>query len=136
MQKLHFSVLMVLLILIARNNLSGQYKGSIGAYIESYSTLPQEKVYLHIDRPNYLQGDTIWFKAYSWLGNDQIPDTLSGVLYVDLLSQKNRAVLSKRLLIQNGTSFGDFILDTTIAPGSYPIRAYTRWMQNLNTGEL
>ena len=25
---------------------------------------PQEKVYIHTDRPYYLKGDTIWFRAY------------------------------------------------------------------------
>ena len=28
------------------------------------TTHPQEKVYLHTDRPHYAIGDTIWFKAY------------------------------------------------------------------------
>ncbi len=32
------------------------------------STNPQEKVYLHTDKPYYLVGDTIWFKAYAALG--------------------------------------------------------------------
>jgi hypothetical protein len=27
-------------------------------------SIPQEKVYLHMDKPYYAVGDTIWFKAY------------------------------------------------------------------------
>ena len=135
MQKMKLTGIAFLIMLITPTALFGQSKGSISDYVESNSILPQEKVFLHIDRQNYLQGDTIWFKAYLWFGNDQIPDTASGVLYVDLLNQKNRVVLTKRFLIQNGTSNGDFVLDTTIGQGSYTVRAYTRWMQNLNTGE-
>lgn len=86
MQKMNFSVLVVLFMLITPTLLSGQFKGSISDYIESNSIPPQEKVFLHIDRPNYIQGDTIWFKAYLWYGNDQIPDTANGVLYADLLN--------------------------------------------------
>ena len=41
----------------------------------------------------------------------------------------------RKLLIQNGASQGDFSLDKTITPGKYTIRTYTRWMQNMNTGE-
>jgi len=118
-----------------KKNGQGQFIGSLEEYRKLIQVLPGEKVFLHTDRPNYMQGDTIWFKAYSWYGYDQVPDTLSGVLYVDLLNQKNRAVLSRKLLIQNGTSQGDFTLDTNITSGSYTLHAYTRWMQNLNTGE-
>jgi hypothetical protein len=131
----NFSVIIILAVLVIPAGLSGQSKESIEDYIESNSTLRREKVFLHIDRPNYIQGDTIWFKAYLWYGNEQKPDTVSGVLYADLLNQKNRAVLTRRLLIQNGTSYGDFVLDTAITPGTYTLRAYTRWMQNLSTGE-
>ena len=119
----------------ARNNYQNQLGNSIEEYKKANEELPGEKIFLHTDRPGYLQGDTIWFKAYSWYGYDQVPDTSSGVLYVDLLNQKNKAVLSKKILIQNGTSQGDFTLDTTIIPGTYTLRASTRWMQNIKTGE-
>lgn len=109
--------------------------GSMEEYVRLNQAPPWEKVYLHLDRPNYMLGDTIWFKAYSWFGYDQIPDTTSGILYVDLLNSENRVKLKRKVLIQNGTSQGDFNLDTTISPGRYTLRAYTRWMQNLNTGE-
>ena len=99
------------------------------------NSLPGEKVYLHLDRPNYMQGDTIWFKAYSWFGFDQLPDTVSKVLYVELLNQKDSVELKRKLLIQNGTSVGEFSLDKNISPGKYTVRAYTRWMQNENAGE-
>jgi len=82
-----------------------------------------------------MQGDTIWFKAYAWFGFSQFPDTVSKVLYVDLLSSKGKIEIKKKFLIKNGTSSGDFTLDKAINPGKYIIRAYTRWMQNDNTGE-
>lgn len=104
-------------------------------YLQSNTSYPGEKVYLHLDRPSYMQGDTIWFKAYSWFGYDQKPDTFSRVLYVDLLNPKGEVELKRKLFIENGASAGDFSLDKNISPGSYTLRAYTRWMQNENTGE-
>jgi hypothetical protein len=108
-------------------------------YIKEYVRLNQapsrEKIYLHIDRPSYIPGDTIWFKAYTWYGNDQVPDTLSRILYVDLLNQGGVVTLTRKLLIHNGISQGDFSLDTTVIPGRYTLRAYTKWIQNLKTGE-
>ncbi len=83
------------------------------------NSLPQEKVYLHLDRPNYMQGDTIWFKAYSWFGFEQLPDTVSKVLYVDFFNPKDSLEQYRKLLIQNGTSNGEFVLDKNITPGRY-----------------
>jgi hypothetical protein len=109
--------------------------GSIEQYVRTNESLPSEKIYLHLDRTTYLTGDTIWFKGYSWYGYEQTPDTVSRIMYVDLLDQNGKIKLSRKLLIGEGTSAGDFCLDTTIVPGNYIIRAYTRWMQNMNTGE-
>jgi hypothetical protein len=99
------------------------------------TALPAEKIYLHLDRPNYMQGDTIWFKAYSWFGYDQVPDTVSLVVYVDLLNPHDSIEQRRKLLIRNGTSNSEFILDKEIAPGIYTLRASTRWMQNPGAGE-
>lgn len=108
---------------------------SIEEYVQLNHNPPNEKIYLQLDRLNYMQGDTIWFKAYLWYGYDQLPDTISGVLYIDLLDEGNLVKSKRKLFIQNGISQGEFSLDTTIHPGRYIIRAYTRWMQNLNTGD-
>ena len=142
MTKLFLSIFVVLILFFTPTNLSGLNTaqiiiplktdtareslsasemhpviGSIEEYIESHNELPSEKVFLHLDRFNYAQGDTIWFKAYSWYGFDQIPDTISGILYVDLINAEGRVALRRKLLIQNGKSYGDFSLDSTITPG-------------------
>jgi hypothetical protein len=123
-------------IVLPENNIEqGNFKGFVEESTQLSNTPPGEKVYLHFDRPSYMQGDTIWFKAYSWFGYEQVPDTLSGVLYVDLLNPDGGVELKRKLLIQNGTSVGEFSPGKGISPGKYTIRAYTRWMQNENTGE-
>jgi len=108
---------------------------SIEEYIQSNQEPASEKIFLHVDRTNYMQGDTIWLKAYLWYGPEQLPDSISGILYVDLVNDQGIVALKRRLLIQNGTSHGDFSLDTTISPGIYTLRAYTRLMQIMNSGE-
>lgn len=39
---------------------------------------PQEKVYLHMDKPYYALGDTIWFKGYVTVGSRHQLSALSG----------------------------------------------------------
>ena len=46
------------------------------------SSLPQEKVYLHLDNTCYFLGDTIWYKAYVVRSDRQVPTDLSKILYV------------------------------------------------------
>jgi hypothetical protein len=41
-----------------------------------------------------MQGDTIWFKAYLWFGYDQIPDTVSGILYADLICSRGKTIIN------------------------------------------
>jgi hypothetical protein len=51
-----------------------------------YATAKPEKVYLHLDRPVYGTGETIWFNAYLVDALRHRPDSLSKILYVELLS--------------------------------------------------
>jgi hypothetical protein len=104
-------------------------------YLRSNQPPPPEKIYVHTDRTTYMVQDTIWFKAYSWCGYEQVADTLSKVLYAELVNERGRKLISKKLLIENGISIGEFIIDTTIVPGKYFIRAYTQWMKNHAAGE-
>lgn len=36
----------------------------IGNIIEQIVIFPQEKIYLHVDKPLYISGERIWFRAY------------------------------------------------------------------------
>ncbi|ATP55807.1 TonB-dependent receptor [Pedobacter ginsengisoli] len=100
--------------------------------LESWvQTNPQEKVYLHTDRPYYLVGDTIWFKAYVTIGSKHQLSALSGALYVDLINEEDSVTKSLKLPLTAGMAKGDFVLDdSTSREGNYRIRAYTQWMRN------
>ncbi|MGV3602823.1 MAG: hypothetical protein ACO1N1_16535 [Dyadobacter fermentans] len=94
-------------------------------------TLPVEKAYLHLDKPYYVTGDTLWFKAYLTEGSLHLADSASNLLYVDLIEQrsgKNAAL--KRVQMTGGVGHGQFVLSDSLTPGAYSIRAYTNWMRN------
>ena len=97
-------------------------------------TIPQEKVYVHMDNTCYFQGDTIWFTAYTRQTNTDTPSGVSGVLYVELLNQDGYLVERKLIEMKEGRGNGFFDLDNLIQySGFYELRAYTRWQ--LNWGE-
>lgn len=53
-------------------------------YTQSY-VFPQEKIYAHLDRSDYLINDTIWFRAYLVNAQTHIPDSESNFVYAELI---------------------------------------------------
>ena len=95
------------------------------------SANPQEKVYLQTDKPYYAIGDDLWFKAYVTVGGLHQLSTLSGVLNVELIDDRDSVKQSIKLPVVNGLTWGDFKLtDSPFSEGNYRIRAYTNWMRN------
>ncbi|MCR4835657.1 MAG: hypothetical protein K5899_04620 [Bacteroidaceae bacterium] len=91
----------------------------------------QEKVYLHFDNNCYFQGDTIWYKAYVVLADDNSPQPLSRILYVELLNEQGYIVERQQLTInKKGQANGQFAIADSAFAGFYEIRAYTKWMLN------
>jgi hypothetical protein len=89
-----------------------------------------EKVYLHLNKPNYDFGDTIWYKAYTVVGQHHQLSALSGVLYVELISPKDSLVIRQILPLTSGVAWSEIPLSKTLPQGSYRLRAYTTWMRN------
>ena len=91
---------------------------------------PQEKVYLHLDKPYYAIGDNIWFKAYVVDSRTSEPSNISNILYVELINEKDSIKKQLKLPMQSGITWGDFKLTDTLTEGNYRLRAYTQWMRN------
>ncbi|MBV8388420.1 MAG: TonB-dependent receptor [Mucilaginibacter sp.] len=89
-----------------------------------------EKAYLHFDKPDYIVGDTMRFKAYVTFGEHFDLSKLSGILHVDLINPDNLIVKSVKLQIVNGIGWGDFPLPFALYAGNYRVRAYTNYMRN------
>lgn len=92
---------------------------------------PREKVYLHLDNSAYLEGDTLWYKAYVVRASSLLPTDLSKVLYVELLNADGQLLEQQILEIDSlGQADGSFDLGLPIRAGFHEIRAFTRQMTN------
>ncbi|HYG38652.1 MAG TPA: hypothetical protein VD908_08540 [Cytophagales bacterium] len=128
-----FKVLWLIPIaLIFSFSFSGKGVQEIVAKLKLYNKhQPQEKIYLHLDKPLYAVGEDLWFKAYLVNASDHSPDTLSKIIYVELLSPDKKLLKREVLYNKNGWANGDFTLDESLGEGNYLIRAYTNYMKNL-----
>ncbi|NRF37861.1 TonB-dependent receptor [Pedobacter foliorum] len=131
MKRSHFGLLLFLLIFLAFVPKDDDPIEKLVTSLQKWSeTNPQEKIYLHTDKPYYALGDTIWFKAYVTVGSRHQLSALSGALYVDLINEKDVVEKTLKLPLTAGMALGDFTLFDTMDEGNYRIRAYTKWMRN------
>jgi len=96
----------------------------------------QEKVYLHTDKEYYYPGETIWFKAYINYRSPEIMDSLSRVLYVELIGPDKNIISTQFIKIKNGMANGGFTISNQSSIGAYFIRSYTQWMLNYKSEGL
>jgi hypothetical protein len=135
MNKINAAVIIVVAFMLCGFALkfSNEVLAIIVSKLNSYgSSFPSEKIYLHLDKPIYAPGDDVWFKAYLVNGTTHRFDTLSKVIYVDLLDDRNRPVKQLMLSAPDGHAFGDIQLSDSLSEGRYVLRAYTNYMKNFD----
>ena len=129
-----FIVLTTLVLGISAFRFEDNWLDKIVAKFETYYRVyPQEKAYLHLDRPYYSVGEIIWFKAYLTNSVNNAADSVSRVLYVDLVDkQTGKVLLLKKVELIGGLGQGELSLGDSLQAGEYQVRAYTNWMQNFS----
>jgi len=99
-------------------------------FSRQWITSPQEKVYLHTDKPYYSAGEELWFKGYLVNATTLEPTAFSQFIYVELVSKLD-SVLCRIKIKKDSLGFAGHIkLKPEIPAGYYSLRAYTYWMQN------
>jgi len=94
------------------------------------SVFPQEKIYLHTDKPYYISGEKIWFRAYVADAKSHIPVTASRYVYVELINPLDSILARVKIRQEEGTYHGYLPIPETAPGGDYTMRAYTAFMRN------
>ncbi|NNE28884.1 MAG: hypothetical protein HKN16_04585, partial [Saprospiraceae bacterium] len=102
-------------------------KEKMGIY---HVNFPQEKVYVHHDKPHYVLGEQIWFKVYLVSAILHDPLTPSQQVTVELIDPGNVVLSTSTIRIEDGGGNGDFRLGADWETGKYLIRAYTNYQRN------
>ncbi len=91
---------------------------------------PTEQLFLHLDRPAYVAGETLWLKAYAVDGTYHRPLAMSKVAYVEVLDAAQQPVVQAKIALERAMGQGSLELPAELATGRYVVRAYTNWMKN------
>ena len=100
--------------------------------LEYYLHAPQEQLYLHTDRPYYVPGDTVWFRAHLVDAVTHTPISRSRYVYVEL-HDGQADTLVQRIIVKcdsDGVFANALTLPRHLHGGSYTLAAYTQWMRN------
>ncbi|TYA55125.1 hypothetical protein [Formosa maritima] len=88
-----------------------------------------EKVFIHTNKSEYNNDDTIWFKAYV-SSNENKPSLKTTLLYVSLFSSYGEWIDTKNVFIHQGVGVGQFEIFDALESGEYVIQAHTNYMRN------
>jgi len=123
----------VLFLLKLQAICTAQEINEIRSSFDHYQQLTvQEKVFAHTDKSVYLPGEIIWFKIYCVDASFHKPLNLSKVVYVDVIDNKQGAVLQAKIAMKNGIGSGSLYIPISAVSGNYKFRAYTSWMKNFS----
>lgn len=96
----------------------------------------REKPFFTTNKPYYYNGETVWIGGQMLYQNPIMSDTLSRVLYVDLMNKESKVIQSEAFPIKEGKISGAFVLPTELRSGDYFLRAYTEWMRNFQENDI
>lgn len=103
---------------------------TIIAYFNLLKNVPQEKLYLHLDKPFYGAGEKIWFKGYLVNAVTHQDNTQSNFIITELINRSDSIIGRKKIRRDSLGFHNAFALPPTLPAGDYYLRAYSNWMLN------
>lgn len=93
---------------------------------------PSEAAYFTTDKPYYFTNDVVQVSGHMRYSSEEGADTLSQLVYVELVQPATKKVLVQQRLSLENRHFTTQILlqDSLILPDTYLLRAYTKWAQH------
>ncbi len=90
----------------------------------------REKPWLRTNKAFYYPGETAWVGGRMLYQNENSADSLSRVVYVELLDPNLKPVISETFPIASGKISGGFRIPESLPTGDYLLRAFTHWSLN------
>ncbi|WP_114939784.1 hypothetical protein [Mucilaginibacter endophyticus] len=120
------------MLLLSLNSLAQTANQITDSFNKYWQTTVQEKIFVHTDKSAYITGEILWFKIYNVDATYHKPLGLSKVVYVDVLDDKQNAIIQTKIEMKNGLGSGSVYVPISASNGNYKLRAYTSWMKNFS----
>jgi len=102
----------------------------IDRFSQQLTLFPQEKIHLHTDKPYYITGERIWFRAHLADAATHYPVSYSRYVYVELINPLDTVVTRVKIRQEENAYHGYLLIPEDVPEGDYTLRAYTTFMQN------
>lgn len=92
---------------------------------------PQEKVHVLTDKPHYMGGDTLWFRAFVVDATSHETVRISRYLYAELRTPFDSLECRVKIKEHKGVYAGYMALPAQMPEGEYTLCAYTLFMESI-----
>ncbi|MFK7811678.1 MAG: hypothetical protein AB8B59_04235 [Maribacter sp.] len=97
---------------------------------EQFKIIPQESAYVHYNTSLLFSGEKLQYKLYFIDLKTKKLSKISKVGYISLVGKNGVKVFDQKIILKNGTGYGDFFVPSSVPTGSYKLLAYSQWMKN------
>ncbi len=105
-------------------------------FVTAIRTHERQKIYLSTDRSVYTNGEDIWFRAFLLNAISDKINNSSRFLFVDLVNDKDSVIKTMILDAANKQTDSRMLLPSTLPPGNYWLRAFTRQILQTDPGNI
>lgn len=99
--------------------------------VKQTEIFPQEKLYVHNDKPLYISGEKVWLRAHLVDAYSHRSDSTSIYVYGELINPLDSIVDRIKIRRSNDLYAGQFSLKEDYPAGTYSMRFYTKFMESL-----
>ena len=130
----YYSLIVTCLLLLHLQQVSAVSNDSIfNLFYKQLSAFPQEKIYAHIDKKDYMAGEDVWMRIYLLDAQTHFQDVTSRYVYAELVNPENIVIERKRIRLNDkGIFYGHIPIVEDLPIGTYHLRFYTKSMTNLS----
>ncbi|MDR1866056.1 MAG: TonB-dependent receptor plug domain-containing protein [Bacteroidales bacterium] len=100
-------------------------------FARQLQVFPQEKIHLHVDKPYYVAGEKIHFRAHVVDAVSHVPVAVSRYLYVELIDPLDTVTVRLKVRPEEGAYYGHIPVPEDVPEGDYEMRAYTNFMRGV-----
>jgi hypothetical protein len=118
--------------ILCQNNPEISVDSLRNSFIQQVQLFPQEKIYVQTDKPEYIAGETIWFKVYLTDAVVHYPSEQSRFVYIEWIDPQGVVVRREKVKIAPDESCGQIAVPETLPEGNYTLRAYSGTMYGMD----